>query len=135
LIIHKPTPTLGSQNLGPIGSAVLTFGYTQTDKQTNRQKDKLNPCIDVRKKTVSGKVNLTGKFYYKKVGREAYHYCIRCKILKLKCIVDRVDHCDSGSNSQWLYHYRQSRNSKIILLCKYARSGGILPRIPLPTHV
>ena len=76
------------------------------------------------KKTVSGKVNFTGKFYYNKVGREAYHYCIRCKILKLKCIVDRVDHCDSGSNSQWLYHYRQSRNSKIILLCKYARSGG-----------
>ena len=76
------------------------------------------------KKTVSGKVNFTGKFYYKKVGREAYHYCIRCKILKLKCIVDRVDHCESGSNSQWLYHYRQSRNSKIILLCKYARSGG-----------
>ena len=88
-----------AQNLGPIGSAVWTFGYTQTDKQTatNRQ---LNLCIDVRKKTVSGKVNFTGKFYYNKVGREAYHYCIRCKILKLKCIVDRVDHCDSGSNSQ-----------------------------------
>ena len=40
-IIH--TPSLGKRevpqkNLGPIGSAVLTFiGYKQTDKQTDRQ--------------------------------------------------------------------------------------------------
>ena len=36
LIIHKPSP--GSQNLGPIGRAVLTFiGYKQTDTQTDKQ--------------------------------------------------------------------------------------------------
>ena len=40
-----------TQNLGPFGSAVLTFiGYKQTDKQTdkqtNRQTDKPNLYID-----------------------------------------------------------------------------------------
>ena len=49
-IIHKPS--LGSldvpqKNLGPIGSAGLTFiGYKQTDKQTNKQTDKPNFYID-----------------------------------------------------------------------------------------
>ena len=38
-----------TQNLGPIGSAVLTFiGYKQTNRQTNRQTDKLNLYIDKR---------------------------------------------------------------------------------------
>ena len=40
-IIHKPSLgslDLSQKNLGPIGSAVLTFiGYKQTDRQTNRQ--------------------------------------------------------------------------------------------------
>ena len=51
LIIHKSS--LGSReipqkNLGPIGSAVLTFiGYKQTDRQTNKQTDKPNLYIDV----------------------------------------------------------------------------------------
>jgi len=51
LIIHKPS--LGSldvpqKNLGPIGSAVLTFiGYKQTDRQTNKQTDKPNLYIEV----------------------------------------------------------------------------------------
>ena len=36
-----------TKNLGPIGSAVLTFiGYKQTDKQTNKQTDKPNLYID-----------------------------------------------------------------------------------------
>ena len=36
-----------TKNLGPIGSAVLTFiGYKQTDKQTNKQTDKPNLYIE-----------------------------------------------------------------------------------------
>ena len=36
-----------TKNLGPIGSAVLTFiGYKQTDKQTPTQTDKPNLYID-----------------------------------------------------------------------------------------
>ena len=39
LIIYKLS--LGSLDLGPIGSAVLTFiGYKQTDRQTNKQTDR-----------------------------------------------------------------------------------------------
>ena len=40
--IPLPGVTRGyTKNLGPIGSAVLTFiGYKQTDKQTNRQTNK-----------------------------------------------------------------------------------------------
>ena len=46
LIIYKLS--LGSLDLGPIGSAVLTFiGYKQTDRQTNKQTDKPNLYIDV----------------------------------------------------------------------------------------
>ena len=44
LIIHKPSlwsHDVPQKNLGPIGSAVLTFiGYKQTNKQTNRQTDR-----------------------------------------------------------------------------------------------
>ena len=36
-----------TKNLGPIGSAVLTFiGYKRTDKQTDKQTDKPNLYID-----------------------------------------------------------------------------------------
>ena len=50
MIVHKPS--LGSKarshtNVGPIGSAVLTFiGYKQTDRQTDKQTDKPNLYID-----------------------------------------------------------------------------------------
>ena len=48
-------PRCPTKNLGPIGSAVLTFiGYKQTDNQTNKQTDKPNlyieayDCIDYK---------------------------------------------------------------------------------------
>ena len=49
-MIHKPShgvPRCPTKNLGPIGSAVLTFiGYKQTDKLTNKHPDKPNLYIE-----------------------------------------------------------------------------------------
>ena len=49
---HPPPPRCPTKNLGPIGSAVLTFiglldTNKQTDKQTNKQTDKPNLYIDM----------------------------------------------------------------------------------------
>ena len=58
-MIHKPSLEsldVPKKNLGPIGSAVLTFiGYKQTDKQTDRQTSQIyiSRDLEISSKPVS----------------------------------------------------------------------------------
>ena len=65
LIIHKPSlwsRDVPQKNVGPIGSAVLTFiGYKQTYKQTNKQTDKPNLYIDEKYTLQDPKMHETPK--------------------------------------------------------------------------
>ena len=77
-------PRCPTKNLGPIGSAVLTFiGYKQTDRQTDKQTDKPNLYIDL--------CVFNHAFLFNSIWAFLYWVLFKFIVVKLQVHIDRID--------------------------------------------